>query len=131
MIGIQLQRIGQIARTVGDISASEAWFRDVLELKHLFTFGKLAFFDCGGTRLMLSEVEAPTPDESLIYFECEGIKGSAEILTTRGVEFIQTAELVHKHEDGTEEWMAFFKDPDGRPLALMSRVPPVAEPSKA
>jgi len=26
------------------------------------------------------------------------------------------------HADGTEEWMAFFKDPEGRPLALMSQV---------
>jgi len=30
--------------------------------------------------------------------------------------------MIHKHADGTEEWMAFFKDPDGRPLAIMSQV---------
>jgi len=29
---------------------------------------------------------------------------------------------VHRHGDGTEEWMAFFNDPDGRPLAIMSQV---------
>jgi methylmalonyl-CoA/ethylmalonyl-CoA epimerase len=29
--------------------------------------------------------------------------------------------MIHRHEDGTEEWMAFFKDHDGRPLALMSQ----------
>jgi hypothetical protein len=28
----------------------------------------------------------------------------------------------NRHGDGTEEWMAFFNDPDGRPLAIMSQV---------
>ncbi|MEO8019825.1 MAG: LuxR C-terminal-related transcriptional regulator [Pseudomonadota bacterium] len=50
---LQLGAIGQIARSVGDIAASEKWYRDVLGLPHL--------------------------------------------------------------------WMAFFEDPDGRPLALMSQ----------
>ena len=31
---------------------------------------------------------------------------------------------VHRHGDGMEEWMAFFKDPDGRTLAIMSQVKP-------
>ena len=30
--------------------------------------------------------------------------------------------LIHRHEDGTEEWMAFFEDNEGRPLALMTQV---------
>lgn len=30
--------------------------------------------------------------------------------------------LIHRHEDGTEEWMAFFTDPAGNTLALMSQV---------
>ena len=122
MSRVQLPRIGQVARTVGDIAVSEIWFRDVLGLAHLFTFGKLAFFDCGGTRLMLSEVDEPKADESLLYFECADIGDVAGSLETLGVEFIQRPERVHTHQDGTEEWMAFFKDPDGRPLALMSRV---------
>jgi methylmalonyl-CoA/ethylmalonyl-CoA epimerase len=29
--------------------------------------------------------------------------------------------MIHRHADGTEEWMAFFEDPDARPLALMSQ----------
>jgi methylmalonyl-CoA/ethylmalonyl-CoA epimerase len=27
--------------------------------------------------------------------------------------------MIHRHADGTEEWMAFFEDPDTRPMALM------------
>lgn len=30
--------------------------------------------------------------------------------------------MIHRHADGTEEWMAFFKDPDGRTLAILSQV---------
>jgi len=30
--------------------------------------------------------------------------------------------MIHRDDDGTEEWMAFFKDNDGRPLAIMSEI---------
>jgi hypothetical protein len=30
--------------------------------------------------------------------------------------------MIFRHADGMEEWMAFFKDPEGRPLALMEQV---------
>ena len=30
--------------------------------------------------------------------------------------------MIHRHEDGTEEWMAFVEDNEGRPLAIMSQV---------
>jgi len=30
--------------------------------------------------------------------------------------------MIHRHDDGTEEWMAFFKDNDGRPLGIMAQV---------
>ena len=42
----------------------------------------------------------------------------------RGVEFVSAPHMIHRHEDGTEEWMAFFNDPEGRPLALMARAKP-------
>jgi len=43
-------------------------------------------------------------------------------LQARGVEILSAPHLIHRHQDGTEEWMCFFKDPEGRPLALMSQV---------
>ena len=54
MADLQLGQIGQIARSVKDLAEAERFYRDVLGLRHLFTAGKLAFFDCGGTRLYLS-----------------------------------------------------------------------------
>ena len=38
---IGLGAIGQVSRSVADIMDSEAWYRDVLGLPHLFTFGDL------------------------------------------------------------------------------------------
>jgi hypothetical protein len=38
----------------------------------------------------------------------------------RGVRFTHAPHMINRHADGREEWMAFFEDPDGRPLALMS-----------
>jgi catechol 2,3-dioxygenase-like lactoylglutathione lyase family enzyme len=120
---ISLGGLAQIARTVRDIKQSAAWYRDVLGLPHLYTFGNLAFFDCGGTRLMLSESESPAA-ESILYWRVADIAGSHAALKARGVEFVSAPHMIHKHADGTEEWLAAFKDSEGRPLALISQVPP-------
>lgn len=117
--------IGQIARSVGDTAASERWYRDVLGLPHLFTFGTLAFFDCGGTRLMLSGENGVKP-ESILYFRVPDIAAAHAELSARGVRFTHAPHLIHRHADGSEEWMAFFEDPDARPLALAARVAPKA-----
>lgn len=112
--------LGQVARSVADIASTESWYRDVLGLPHLFTFDKLAFFDCGGTRLMLSQGEAPPADESILYLRVADIEASFGELKARGVEFISAPHMIHRHDDGTEEWMAFFNDLEGRPLAIMA-----------
>lgn len=117
-----LTSIGQIARTVSNCEQSRNWYELVLELPHLYTFGTLSFFDCGGTRLMLSQNEKLNPDESILYFKVVDLNATFTQLQSKGVEFISAPHMIHKHEDGTQEWMAFLKDPDGRPLGLMSQV---------
>lgn len=114
--------VGQISRSVGDIRLAEAWYRDVLQLPHLFTTGTFAFFDCAGVRLYLFQAEGVPPAESILYFRVADIRRAHDQLQARGVEFINVPHMIHRHADGTEEWMAFFKDPEGRPLALMSQV---------
>jgi DNA-binding CsgD family transcriptional regulator/catechol 2,3-dioxygenase-like lactoylglutathione lyase family enzyme len=118
---LKLGPIGQISRSVNDIAQSEAWYGKVLGLPHLYTFGKLAFFDCNGTRLMLTQEGAAAAD-SIIYLRVADIRGAHDELRSRGVEFVSAPHLVHKHAIGIEEWMAFFKDPEGRTLAIMSQV---------
>jgi catechol 2,3-dioxygenase-like lactoylglutathione lyase family enzyme len=125
---LRLGAIGQIARTVKDFGRAEAWYRDVLGLSHLYTYGKLAFFDCGGVRLMLEDSsigEVPNlHNDSILYFRVPAIQAAYDALRARDVEFIGAPHMIAKHPDGTEEWMAFFKDSEGGLLALMSQVKP-------
>jgi DNA-binding CsgD family transcriptional regulator/catechol 2,3-dioxygenase-like lactoylglutathione lyase family enzyme len=120
---VKLGVLAQVSRTVRDIKESEAWYGKTLGLTHLYTFGTLAFFDCGGTRLYLSAEAKPGP-ESILYFRVNDIRSAYEALRARGVEFGEAPHMIHRHADGTEEWMAHFNDPEGRPLALMSQVRP-------
>ena len=122
---LSIGAIGQIARSVKDIEAASQWYREVLGLKHLYTFGKLAFFDCDGVRLFLSEGDGEAA-HSTLYFRVDDVRTAHAALKNRGVEFIDAPHMIHKHADGMEEWMAFFKDNEGRPLAIMAQVPGAA-----
>ncbi len=121
---VTLGPIGQISRTVKDIAQAQQWYGEVLGLPHLYTFDRLAFFDCGGTRLMLTQNEDVSTGESVLYWRVENIVNAYETLKARGAEFVSAPHMIHRHPDGTEEWMAFLKDPEGRTLAIMSQVKP-------
>jgi catechol 2,3-dioxygenase-like lactoylglutathione lyase family enzyme len=123
-MAMQLGAIGQIARPVGDIQTAVDFYGEVLGLPHLYTFGDLAFFDCGGTRLFLSANDGPVGEPSVLYFQVPDIQAAYDDLRGRGVEFENAPHLIHKHDDGVEEWMAFFPDPDGHLLAIMAQVAP-------
>jgi DNA-binding CsgD family transcriptional regulator/predicted enzyme related to lactoylglutathione lyase len=115
--------LAQIARTVRDIKESETFYGTQLGLPHLYSFGALAFFDCGGTRLYLQAQPEPAA-ESILYLRVADIRAAYEQLCARGVQFRDAPHLIHRHADGTEEWMAHFSDPEGRPLAIMAQVKP-------
>lgn len=123
--GIGIDRIGQIARTVADIEAATDWYRDVLELPLLYSFEGMAFFDAGGTRLYLQQSAERGP-ESILYFQADDINAVHLRLAAKGVTFTRPPHRVHTHADGTAEWLAFFEDPEGRPLALMEQTRPAA-----
>ncbi len=114
-----LQSIGQIARTVSNIDEARKWYRDILGLEPLMDAGNMAFFACNGVRLMLSEGEVGT--ESIVYFNTENIHAEYLRLENAGAKVLSAPHLIHTHEDGTEEWMAFIEDNDGRPLGLMGK----------
>jgi DNA-binding CsgD family transcriptional regulator/catechol 2,3-dioxygenase-like lactoylglutathione lyase family enzyme len=115
--------LGQIARTVRSAEESRAWYRDVLGLPELYAYPGLAFFDLGGVRLMLTEEGSGAgASESILYLRVPDIHGARDELESRGVKFLNAPHLIHRHEDGTEEWMAAFEDDEGRPLQLMAQV---------
>jgi DNA-binding CsgD family transcriptional regulator/catechol 2,3-dioxygenase-like lactoylglutathione lyase family enzyme len=113
--------LGQVARTVNAVEDARSWYRDVLGLPELYAFPGLAFFDLGGVRLMLTE-EGDGSQESILYLRVPDIHATKDALQAKGVSFTHAPHLIHRHEDGTEEWMAFFEDNDGRALAIMTQV---------
>jgi len=121
----KLGRIAQVSRQVNDIAQAVEWYKNVLGLPHLYTYGDLALFECGGTRLFLtSRTNEGSAGQSILYFSTPNIAMAYEQLVALGVIFRGAPHMIHRHDSGVEEWMAFFEDPDGQPLALMSQVNP-------
>ncbi len=119
-----LSEIGQISVNVHDLNRAVAFYRDTLGMRFLFQVPNMAFFDCGGVRLMLGIPEKPEFDHpaSIIYYKVKDIKGAFETLSQRGVKFISEPRKVADMKD-YELWMAFLKDIDTNVLALMSEIP--------
>jgi methylmalonyl-CoA/ethylmalonyl-CoA epimerase len=117
----QLSSIGQIATAVKNLERAVAFYRDRLGLRFLFQAPPgLAFFDCGGVRLM---IEVPPDSEfdhpgSVLYFKVDDIHRAYSDLKGRGVVFRDEPHLIAKLPDH-ELWMAFFGDDEGNTLALM------------
>ena len=122
-MNLNLGSLGQISRSVKDIAQSEAWYKTVLGLPHLFTFGKLAFFDCGGVRLMLSRAEKPEFDHpsSVLYFSVPDIAAAHRQMQSAGVHFEAAPHFIAALPTH-DLWMGFFRDSEHNLLALMSEV---------
>ena len=112
--------IGQIAITVRDIERATAWYRDVFGLRFLFTAPPgLAFFDCGGVRLMLASTDAADAGlSSVIYYKVDDINSAYAEMSARGVLFEDSPHLITRMGD-VELWMTFLRDPEQNLLALM------------
>ena len=121
--------LGQVTRVTRDVVRMADWLRDVVGLPELMRFDAMVFFDCGQVRLYLAAGDPAT--NSLLYFRVNDIHAEVDRLSSAGVHIKSAPHRIHVHDDGVEEWMAFFEDPDGHPLALMSRsVPTKEEPNE-
>lgn len=119
----KLTEIGQIAIPVHDLERAVEFYQHKLGLNHLFSVPKLAFFDCGGIRLMLSVPEKAEFDHpsSILYFRVADIQAAYTSLSGRGVQFEDIPHLVAEMES-YDLWMAFFRDSEGNLLSVMSEV---------
>jgi methylmalonyl-CoA/ethylmalonyl-CoA epimerase len=116
-----LERIHQVSIRISDIERAVRFYRDTLGLKLLFQAPpQLAFFDCGGVRLMLSPPEPEFDHQgSVLYFAVDDIKAAHTALAAAGVTFRTAPHLVAKLPD-REVWLTDFEDSEGNVLALMS-----------
>jgi catechol 2,3-dioxygenase-like lactoylglutathione lyase family enzyme len=126
-MNIGISRVGQIAINARDIDRATAFYRDKLGLPLLFTAGKLAFFDCGGVRLMLDVAEKSEFDHpsSILYFSVPDIAAAHRQMLASGVRFEDEPHVIAKMPDH-DLWMTFFRDSEQNLLALMSEVPRAA-----
>ena len=122
-----LSDIGQIAIITKDLPRATAFYREVLGLQFLFEAPGLAFFQCGGVRLMLGGAESPEFDHpsSILYFNVADIVEAHRTLAARGVQFREAPHVIHKAGDQAL-WMAFFTDSEGNFFAIMAWRPNIA-----
>ena len=123
-IPIGISRIGQIAINAHDVERAAAFYQDMLGLTLLFKAGPgLAFFDCGGVRLMLTRPEKPEFDHpgSILYFAVPDIQAAHAAMKEKGVRFEDEPHVVARMPDH-DLWMVFFRDSEENLMGLMSEV---------
>jgi predicted enzyme related to lactoylglutathione lyase len=119
-----IMNIGQISINVHDLQRATAFYRDVLGLPLLFTVPNLAFFDCGGVRLMLGLAETPEFDHpsSILYFRVPDLNAAYQRLVELGVQIFAPPRLIAPMPP-YDLWMSAFRDTEGNIHQLMSEVP--------
>ena len=133
---LKLGPLRQIALSCSNLHKFIEYYRDTLGLEFIaeFTPPGIAFFRLGNSRLMLEQQHAGSPGaHSILYFEVADVTAAQAVLAARGVQFSGEPQRIHRDDTGTfgprgaEEWMSFFKDPDGNILALAeTRLPSTA-----
>ena len=128
---LHISRLGQVAIPVTDLARAEAFYRDVLGFKHLFTVApaSLAFFDCGGVRLMLDgnlRQGGKAATASILYFlvpdlKEADLKATFERLGAAGAKVSSPPHFTAKMPDH-DLWMGFFEDSEGNTLSLMAEL---------
>ena len=122
--GIGISRLGQIQIRTSDVERAAAFYENILGLKLLFKAPPgLAFFDCGGVRLMLDRPEKPEFDHasSILYFAVPDIQAAHAKMKDGGVKFEDEPHMIARMPDH-DLWMTFFRDSEENLLALMSEV---------
>lgn len=125
----QLREIGQIAIPVQDLARAVRFYRDTLGMPLLFEAPPgLAFFDCGGVRLMLSGAEPDAEGRevrraSILYYRVPDIQRAFADLSAAGVAFMEAPHRIARLPDH-DLWLAAFSDSEDNMLALMSEVRP-------
>ena len=113
--------LSQLSRRVEDLDRARTFWRDTLQVPELYAFPGLAFFDLGMARLMLKQT-GTREEADILYLATSDIRAAHKALGQRGASLTGIPHLIHTHADGTQEWMAFFTDDEGRPLALHALV---------
>ena len=118
-----LHRIGQILVTARDLERAVRFYRDTLGMTYLFQVPRMAFFDCGGIRLMLDIPEQAQFQHppSILYYKVGDIAAVHRELQDKGVRFEDEPHVIAKLPTH-DLWMTFARDSEDNIFALMSEV---------
>ena len=121
---IAIDGLGQISIIAHDLPRATAFYRDVLGLPLLFTAEGMAFFGCGGVRLMLGPASAPELDHpsSILYFRVPDVPAAHRHLVRMGVPIEAPPRLIARMQT-YDLWMVGFRDSEDNIMQLMSEVP--------
>lgn len=122
--GVGITRLGQIQIRTYDVERAANFYENILGLKLLFKAPPgLAFFDCGGVRLMLDRPEKQEFDHasSILYFAVPDIQAAHSTMKAQNVKFEDEPHMIVRMPDH-DLWMTFFRDSEDNLLALMSEV---------
>ena len=113
-------RLAQVAVTVRDLERAKAFYGDILGLAHLFDAPPgLAFFQCGDTRLMLSQPEGPeTAGNSILYYGVDDVAAVHKAMRDRGIAFEEAPRRIAE-VDGKPVHLAICRDSEGNLLGLI------------
>jgi methylmalonyl-CoA/ethylmalonyl-CoA epimerase len=123
---VRLSKIKQIALPVHDVDEARRFYRDVLGMTHLFDAPPgMAFFDCGGVRLMLAGPAAQGPDgneqHGVLFYDVADIKPTYAAIVSAGAKSRAEPHIITRM-NGREVWIAEMEDGQGNIVALMSEV---------
>lgn len=120
---LEITAVGQIAINCHDLKRATEFYRDKLGLRLLYEFPGLAFFDCGGVRLMLSEPEKPESDHpaSIIYYKVADIQQASRAIVEKGVPLEHEPTIIARMSDH-DLWMSFVRDSEGNLVGLMAEM---------
>ena len=120
-MAIHPTHIVQIAVPVRDLARAKAFYGDTLGLAHLFdALPGLSFFQCGQTRLMLSQPEGPeTAGSSILYYGVDDVRAAQAALEAAGAGFDEPARCIAQVGD-RDVWLAITRDSEGNLIGLMS-----------
>jgi methylmalonyl-CoA/ethylmalonyl-CoA epimerase len=122
--GVGITSLGQIQIRTHDVERAAAFYENILGLKLLFKAPPgLAFFDCGGVRLMLDRPEKQEFDHasSILYFAVPDIQAAHARMKAQSVKFEDEPHMIARMPNH-DLWMTFFRDSEDNLLALMSEV---------
>lgn len=113
--------IVQIAVPVRDLERAKLFYGETLGLTHLFDAPPgLSFFQCGQTRLMLSQPEGPeTAGSSILYYNVPDVPAAQAELAAAGAMFDEDARIIARVGD-RDIWLAITRDSEGNLIGIMS-----------